>query len=143
MNHMGISAYTARVSREIILVAGLLLPTDALARCIDPDPGQPPGRITCTIFTVDFAKRIRWAPSIGDIQSAAGTHGAFNPSANSWNWRGEDESRLSYMTATIRRNGSLDVVVLTDNDVAIAFNTRAGWNCRPEMACAPWRNTAR
>lgn len=143
MNALGLSAYTRRMSRKILFLAALFAPTDALARCIDPDPDQPRGRITCTVFTVDFAKSIRWAASISDIQSAAGAPGSFNPAANSWNWRGEDENRLSYMTATMRADGSMDVVVLADNDTTIAFNTRAGWNCRPEAACAPWRNTAR
>lgn len=113
------------------------------ARCIAPDPEQPSGRLTCTVFTVEFAKQIRWSASIEEIQRAAGSPGAFSKDASSWNWRGEDDFRLSYMTATMRRDGAIDVVVLTDDDVTIRFDNKWRWNCRPESACAPWHNTSK
>jgi hypothetical protein len=101
-------------------------------------PVDPKDYTTKTDFTVSWAKKLRGFKTLADLQRAAGSKGTISEihlegenQSVSFHWRSEpkNSSRLGYMLAVVRPDGSIGVGVLTDENIEVVVNTFGGFIC--------------
>jgi hypothetical protein len=127
-------------------IAGLTITaTPAWASCSNADwtPGSR-DMMTCTIFTVSFAKKLRGFQTLEDLGRAAHApgHRDQEEGSDSFRWTGTDGSRYSSMLAT-KVDDLIAVQIVTDTGVTVILNNQGAWQCAPEKACAPVRNNTK
>ncbi|MBV9734369.1 MAG: hypothetical protein JO209_00565 [Acidisphaera sp.] len=96
------------------------------------DPNQEQARVA---FRVVLAHQVPHAFTLADLQQAAGAQGRIvyrqnDPKDPQWvyRWSGTD---ASYMLATVRPSGFIEVQLRTAGDVVVTFNNTGEFYCDP------------